>query len=105
MADLPYPRHVVDGEAGQVEVTHRTYSILGAAWLALVLIHTLLQIAAPQSILGDPLLPFWARVSLLGTEAVAIAVLVLLAAAPFRLRIPAPVARGLRPALSAEGAV
>ena len=79
----------------------RTLSLLGAAWLALVLLHTILQLSAPRGIPGDPLLPFWARASLLATEAVAIAVLVLLSAAPFRLRIPARVARGLRPALTA----
>jgi len=36
--------------------------------MTLTLIHILLQGMAPRSILGDPLLPFWARCSLLATE-------------------------------------
>jgi arylsulfatase A-like enzyme len=77
-------------------VNGRTLPLLGAAWLVLVLIHAILQVAAPRSIVGDALLPFWARVSLLATEAVALAILVLLAAVPFRR-----VGRGLRPAVTA----
>ena len=70
----------------------RTLPLIGAAWITLVALHAALQLLAPRSVLGDPLLPFWARASLLATEAVAIAVLVLLAAAPFRVagdRLPA----------------
>src|SRR5881394_1015259 len=58
---------------------------LALAWLALVAVHVALQFVAPRSILRDSLLPHWARASLLGTESVAIAMLVLLAALPFRL--------------------
>jgi arylsulfatase A-like enzyme len=58
---------------------------LGLVWLALVALHGLMQLVAPRNILRDPLLPLWARLTLLATEAVAIALLVLLAALPFRL--------------------
>jgi arylsulfatase A-like enzyme len=55
------------------------------AWLALVAVHGTMQLLAPRSILLDPLLPAWARASLLGTEGVALALLALLAGLPFRL--------------------
>lgn len=64
--------------------TRRTLPLLGVAWLALVAIHGALQLLAPRGILGDPLLPFWARAALLATEAVALAILLLPAAALFQ---------------------
>ncbi|HVE39648.1 MAG TPA: sulfatase [Planctomycetota bacterium] len=64
--------------------TRRRLPWLGLTWVALVAVHVVLQLLAPRCILRDPLLPVWARVSLLATEAVAIAILVLLAALPLR---------------------
>jgi arylsulfatase A-like enzyme len=58
---------------------------LSLAWLALVAVHVAMQLAAPRNVLRDPLLPGWARASLLATEVVAIALLVLLTALAFRL--------------------
>src|SRR5579859_3569706 len=43
-------------------------SLLGATWLALALLHGVLQELAPRSVLGDPLLPFWAKLCLFATE-------------------------------------
>jgi len=82
----------------------RTLPLLASAWIALVGLHAVLQLTAPRSVLGDPLLPFWARLSLLATEAVAIALFLLLAFAPIRLagdRLPAWARRGLRCLLAA----
>src|SRR5262245_48174914 len=79
--------------------TRRTLLLTGTAWIALVALHAALQLLAPRSVIGDPLLPFWARASLLATEAVAIAFLLLLAAAPIRLagdRLPPWAQRGIR---------
>jgi len=79
--------------------TRRTLPWIGTAWLALVALHAALQGLAPRSVLGDPLLPFWARASLLATEAVAIAILLILTAAPVRLagdRLPAWAGRAIR---------
>src|SRR6185295_1798705 len=78
----------------------RALPSLGAAWIALALIHAGLQCLAPRSVIDDPLLPFWARIALLGTEGVALSLLVLAAAGVVRLmaiageRLPAR----LRPA-------
>jgi arylsulfatase A-like enzyme len=63
----------------------RVLPLLGAAWIALAAVHGALQLLAPRSVIGDALLPFWARVSLLATEGVAISILLLLAALPYRL--------------------
>src|SRR5262245_14267631 len=63
----------------------RTLPLVASAWMALVGLHAVLQLLAPRTVLGDPLLPFWARLSLFATEAVAIALLLVLAAAPIRL--------------------
>jgi len=82
----------------------RTLPLIAAAWITLVALHAALQLLAPRSVLGDPLLPLWARASLLATEAVAIALLVILAAAPFRLagdRLPGWAHRTLRCLLAA----
>lgn len=51
--------------------TRRRLSLLGAAWLALVALHVALQALAPRGVFSDPLIPFWARLTLLATEAVA----------------------------------
>jgi arylsulfatase A-like enzyme len=48
--------------------TRRLLPFLGATWLSLALLHALLQGLAPRGILGDPLLPAWAKVSLLASE-------------------------------------
>ncbi len=86
-----------------VPATRPVFPLPGAAWLALVLAHGFLQLAAPRGIPGDPLLPLWARLSLLATEALILAVAVALAFLPFRAlslaanRLP-PM---LRPALGA----
>ena len=85
-------------------VVRRTFPLVGTAWFALVVLHTGLQFLAPRSVLGDPLLPFWARASLLATEAVAIAFLLILAAAPVRFaggRLPPWSLRGIRVLLTA----
>jgi arylsulfatase A-like enzyme len=77
--------------------------LVGTAWIALVALHAVLQFLAPRSALGDPLLPFWARSSLLATEAVAIGLLLLLVAVPVRLagdRLPRWAQQGLRCALA-----
>ncbi|MBI3858301.1 MAG: sulfatase-like hydrolase/transferase [Planctomycetes bacterium] len=88
------------------EVSNRlTLPPLGAAWLSLAAIHGALQLVAPRSVLGDPLLPGWARLTLLATEASALSVLVILMALSFRIllfagdRVPSrlrPVVAGLR---------
>jgi arylsulfatase A-like enzyme len=46
----------------------RLLYLLGAAWLMLALLHGLLEGLAPRGVLGDPLLPAWAKVSLLAVE-------------------------------------
>jgi arylsulfatase A-like enzyme len=82
----------------------RRLPLLGLAWLALLALHGALELAAPRSVLSDPLLPFWARICLLGTEGAALALLVLLAALPFRLlgdRLPPAIRLGLRSSVSA----
>jgi arylsulfatase A-like enzyme len=63
----------------------RVLPLLAAAWIALAAVHAALQLMAPRSVVGDALLPFWARVSLLATEGAAISILLLLAAVPYRL--------------------
>ena len=77
----------------------RTLPLVGTAWICLVALHAALQLLAPRSVLGDPLLPVWARMSLLATEAVAIAFLLILTVAPMRLagdRLPLWARRALR---------
>jgi len=79
--------------------------LLAAAWIALAAIHGTLQILAPRGVVTDSLLPFWARASLLGTELVALALLVLLVGLPFlivRDRLPSATLFGLR---SSAGAI
>src|SRR6516225_4846347 len=83
--------------------TRRMLPLVGTAWIALVALHAALQLLAPRSALSDPLLPFWARASLLATEAVAIGLLLLLVAVPVRLagdRLPRWARQGLRCALA-----
>ncbi|HLY10869.1 MAG TPA: sulfatase [Planctomycetota bacterium] len=46
----------------------RRLPFLGALWLTLALGHAVLQGLAPRSILGDPLLPSWAKICLLAFE-------------------------------------
>ncbi|MBV8880297.1 MAG: sulfatase [Planctomycetaceae bacterium] len=64
---------------------HRPWPLLGSLWLALCGAHTLLQCLAPRSLLSDPLLSAWARVSLLATEYSMIAAVLLALAALSRL--------------------
>jgi arylsulfatase A-like enzyme len=63
----------------------RVLPLLGAAWIALAAVHGTLQLLAPRSVVGDALLPFWARVTLLATEGAALSILLLLAALSYRL--------------------
>lgn len=78
----------------------RTLPLLSAAWIALAVVHGALQFTAPRSAASDGLLPIWARVSLLATEGILLALLLLGAATLFRLirlagdRVP-PVFRSL----------
>lgn len=46
----------------------RLTPLLAATWLSLGLLHTLLEGLAPRSVLGDPLLPVWAKICLLASE-------------------------------------
>jgi len=64
--------------------TRRLLPFLGATWLSLALLHALLQGLAPRGILGDPLLPAWAKASLLASEWGLLAGAVAAAAALFR---------------------
>src|SRR5581483_3793982 len=56
------------GAAAADPPPRRLLPLLGAAWLSLALLHALLQGLAPRGILGDPLLPAWAKASLLASE-------------------------------------
>jgi len=75
--------------------------LLGAAWLAFAAAHGILQILAPRSVLSDPLLPVWARIGLLGSEGVSLAVLLGVAALAFLLlgRISTNLPSLLRPGI------
>src|SRR5947207_14783943 len=88
----------------------RVFPLLGAAWIALAVLHGILQVLAPRGVISDGLLPFWARASLLATEGTVLAVLLVLLAFTFRLlrmagdRIPTrlrPAVLGLRSLLGA----
>lgn len=76
--------------------------LLSAAWLILTLAHGLLQLAAPRGVVGDPLLPAWARLSLLATESLFLAAPCLLAFLLFAAisRLAPRVPPRLRPALA-----
>jgi arylsulfatase A-like enzyme len=65
--------------------TRRSFSLLGAAWIALAATHGALQLCAPRSILADPLLSSWDCCGLLATEWTCMSIALLLAAIPFRL--------------------
>ena len=56
----------------------RRLSLLGLAWLSLATIHVAMQVLVPRGIVADPLLPIWARVSLLATELASLALFLLL---------------------------
>src|SRR5258705_4320409 len=81
--------------------SRRVFPLLGAAWMALAAVHGILQVLAPRSQLGDPLLTLPARLALLATEWTLLALFLapaggLFAAAarmPARLR---PLSLGLR---------
>ncbi len=66
--------------------------LCGAVWLALASAHLALSLLAPRGVPADPLLPLWARASLLCTELTLLAAGVLAAAVPFALLSRAPAA-------------
>src|SRR5438874_2445110 len=61
----------------------RRLSLLGLAWLSLATIHVAMQVLVPRGIVADPLLPIWARASLLATELASLALFLLLVGFPF----------------------
>lgn len=60
---------------GDSSVQDRFLSV-GTVWIGLVLGHGILELSAPRGVMDDALLPGWARISLLATEASALLLLV-----------------------------
>lgn len=58
---------------------------MGAAWLAVVLLHAILQVFSPGSVLRDGALPTWIRLSAVGMEFVALAIATAAVSVPFLL--------------------